>query len=53
MQPDAAHGRQIRSTTPLNSEIRRRTVGTFPNDAPLLRFVCIRPAEQDDEWSGG
>jgi len=49
------HWRKLRSTNPLerlNREIGRRTdvVGTFPDDASLIRLATSLVIEQNDEW---
>ncbi len=49
------HRTQLASTNPLervNAEIKRRTdvVGTFPNEAAIVRLVGALMLEQNDEW---
>ena len=54
----ADHWSKLRSTNPLervNRAIGRRSdvVGTFPNDAALLRLAGMLLLEQNDEWLVG
>ena len=54
----AEHWPKLRSTNPLerfNREIGRRTdvVGTFPDDASLIRLVSMLAIEANDEWLVG
>jgi transposase-like protein len=54
----AEHWSKLRSTNPLervNRAIGRRSdvVGTFPNDAALLRLAGMLLLEHNDEWLVG
>jgi putative transposase len=54
----AEHWSKLRSTNPLervNRAIGRRSgvVGTFPNDAALLRLAGMLLLEQNDQWLVG
>jgi putative transposase len=52
----AAHRPKLHSTNPIeriNGEIKRRTkiVGSFLNDAAIIRLVGAILLEQNDEWA--
>jgi putative transposase len=52
------HWPKIASTNPLErliGEIKRRTdvVGTFPNDAAIVRLIGALLLEHNDEWAVG
>jgi putative transposase len=51
----AQHRTKLHSTDPLerlNGETKRRTevVGTFPNEAAIIRLAGLFLPEQNDEW---